>query len=367
MFWPPLVVASSGGRRVSHAGHGAEPPSTARRRRRGRGCRRPAGSPRARPLPRAARAADPFPLGVASGDPLPDSVMLWTRLLRPIGALPARPIAVGWQVAHDERFRRVVRAGRTLARPELGPLGARRRARACGPAASTSTGSGPSARSARSGGPGRRRPPWHDAGSAAVRRSSTARTSRTATGPRTTGLADEDLDVVVHLGDYIYEYDPNSRVPRPPPHHAGRRPASTSCARWTTTGPGTRSTSRDPALQAAHAAFPWIVTWDDHETENNYADAGRRDRRHRRAPADARAVRRAAGRRVPGVLRAHADPGRPAPGQRRTCASSAASTSAGWLRVNVLDTRQYRTDQPGGFPSDFGPAGGRRRPTRPAR
>ena len=63
----------------------------------------------------------PFALGVASGDPLPDSVILWTRLLRPGGAaLPARPIAVGWEVALDERFRRVVRAGRVLAWPWLG-------------------------------------------------------------------------------------------------------------------------------------------------------------------------------------------------------------------------------------------------------
>src|SRR6187549_1143856 len=57
-----------------------------------------------------ASAPDPFPLGVASGDPLPDGVILWTRLLGP--SVPARRVEVDWQVAHDERFRRVVRTGR---------------------------------------------------------------------------------------------------------------------------------------------------------------------------------------------------------------------------------------------------------------
>ncbi|HET9143575.1 alkaline phosphatase D family protein, partial [Actinophytocola sp.] len=66
--------------------------------------------------------ADPFLLGIASGDPLPDAVVLWTRLLRdPLGANPVsrRPVPVGWQVAEDERFRRVVRTGFAVARPEL--------------------------------------------------------------------------------------------------------------------------------------------------------------------------------------------------------------------------------------------------------
>src|SRR5215470_14526529 len=62
--------------------------------------------------------ADPFPLGVASGDPLPSSVILWTRLLRDAGPL-THPVPVGWQVAHDERFRHVARAGIGVARPDL--------------------------------------------------------------------------------------------------------------------------------------------------------------------------------------------------------------------------------------------------------
>src|SRR5215218_4736320 len=64
--------------------------------------------------------AGPFALGVASGDPLPDAVILWTRLLRAAGPLPARPVRVDWQVALDPRFHRVVRSGHTVAVPQLG-------------------------------------------------------------------------------------------------------------------------------------------------------------------------------------------------------------------------------------------------------
>src|SRR3990170_4335903 len=58
---------------------------------------------------------DPFPLGVASGDPLPDAVVIWTRLapepLAPFGGMNLRPMGVQWQVAEDERFRKIVREG----------------------------------------------------------------------------------------------------------------------------------------------------------------------------------------------------------------------------------------------------------------
>ena len=65
--------------------------------------------------PRVTRAGDPFTLGVASGDPAADSVVLWTRLAPdPVaadghGGMPARPVPVAWEVATDERMRRVVR------------------------------------------------------------------------------------------------------------------------------------------------------------------------------------------------------------------------------------------------------------------
>ncbi|MFW6600124.1 alkaline phosphatase D family protein [Propionibacteriaceae bacterium Y2011] len=64
----------------------------------------------------------PFTLGIASGDPLPDGVVIWTRLapepLHPYGDMPRRQVPVQWQVAEDERFDKVVKSGTAIASPE---------------------------------------------------------------------------------------------------------------------------------------------------------------------------------------------------------------------------------------------------------
>ena len=71
-----------------------------------------------------ASLADPFTLGIASGDPTADGVVLWTRLATDpldesgLGGMPTRPVAVRYEVATDERFTRVVRRGAVTARPE---------------------------------------------------------------------------------------------------------------------------------------------------------------------------------------------------------------------------------------------------------
>lgn len=66
-------------------------------------------------------SAYPFTLGVASGDPAPDGFVLWTRLapqpLEPGGGMPAEPVEVGWQVAEDEAMGRVVARGTAVANP----------------------------------------------------------------------------------------------------------------------------------------------------------------------------------------------------------------------------------------------------------
>jgi alkaline phosphatase D len=70
----------------------------------------------------AAPRAYPFSLGVASGAPLPDSVILWTRILaNPLDASSVKPIAlpVRWEVAADEAFRQIVARGSAVAAPEL--------------------------------------------------------------------------------------------------------------------------------------------------------------------------------------------------------------------------------------------------------
>src|SRR3954454_1511370 len=71
----------------------------------------------------APKGKNPFTLGVASGDPLPDGVVLWTRLAPdPLngGGMPDAAVEVNWQIAEDDKFKRVVRRGRTQAVPELG-------------------------------------------------------------------------------------------------------------------------------------------------------------------------------------------------------------------------------------------------------
>jgi alkaline phosphatase D len=71
-------------------------------------------------------------------------------------------------------------------------------------------------------------------------------------------------DVVLFLGDYIYEYPGAPNAVRQPTGgwvtDAGRLPP-----------PATPCTSSEPDLQAMHAACPWLVTWDDHEVQNDYA------------------------------------------------------------------------------------------------
>ena len=125
------------------------------------------------------------------------------------------------------------------------------------------------------------------------------------------GLAKEkDLDLVLCLGDYIYEKGTYTGGPRPTP------PASTAtatCRRSTSTARSTASTRATRTLQDMHAAHPFVMVWDDHEVEDNYAgdedlDNGGDD------PAGP--VRGAAQERLQGLLRGDAadeGEGRPDP------------------------------------------------------
>ncbi|HEV2782412.1 MAG TPA: alkaline phosphatase D family protein [Actinophytocola sp.] len=298
-----------------------------------------------------ADTADPFPLGVASGDPLPDGVVLWTRLLREAGAMPRRVIPVGWQIAEDERFRRVARAGVALARAELAhsvhvdARGLRpgreyfyrfRAGRHLSPVGRTRTA------------PGRHADPERLRIAVA-----SCQDFQNGYWPAYLGMADEDVDLVLHLGDYIYESDPNSRFP----DRVHTTPATPGLGQLRTLDDYRARHAlykSDPALRAAHAAFPWVSTWDDHEVENNYADLIDEidDTGPRRQTPEEFAVQRAAGyqayyEHMP--IRATPRPGSPALRIFRRFDFGRLA------RLNVLDTRQYRTDQPGGFPDDLGP------------
>lgn len=76
-------------------------------------------------------------------------------------------------------------------------------------------------------------------------------------------MAQENLDLVMFLGDYIYEYPRSSRGVRMLP------------GSWVITLDDYRQRyaahKQDTDLQAMHAACPWLVTWDDHEVQNDYA------------------------------------------------------------------------------------------------
>lgn len=212
---------------------------------------------------------DPFTLGVASGDPLPDGVVLWTRLasdplaLDGHGGMPGKNVPVAWQVATDERFRDVVASGAQVARPEaahsvhvelaglrpgadyfyrfragthVSPTGHTRTAPALGSSPQRFAFAFASCQNYPSG--------FYNAYA---------------------NMADDDLDLVAFLGDYIYEGGAQGSLGR------GHLPDTEiwSLADYRVRHAQYRS---DADLQTAHAAFPWAVVFDDHEVENNWAD-----------------------------------------------------------------------------------------------
>jgi alkaline phosphatase D len=224
-------------------------------------------------LPRAAWAqprlpAAPFGLGVASGLAGPGRLVLWTRLLQPDGeALPAAlgDITVRWEWADDADFRAVRRQGTVMApaalahsvHVELDGLPAGRTGHyrfAVGGAGQDWVSPVGHARTLpdRDAPLDRLRLAWAscqrwDHGHFAAWRH----------------VADAQPDLVVFVGDYVYETPSHPRAVRS--HDLG----------WCLTLDDYRRRyalyRSDPQLQAAHAAAPWVMTWDDHELQNDYA------------------------------------------------------------------------------------------------
>lgn len=264
--------------------------------------------------------------------------MLWTRLAPDplafdgLGGMPANVVRVEWEVAEDEQFSRVVRRGAESATPELGH----------------------SVHAEVDGlQPGRRYFYRFRAGG------QISPTGRTRTAPAAGSSPDllnfafgscqnmpagyftayqhmvrEDLDLVVFLGDYVYEGSGQGAIGR------GHLPAAEiySLADYRVRY-GQYKSDRD--LQSAHAAFPWVVTWDDHEVENNYAADIPQN------PADAAMFldRRAAAYQAyyehQPLRRSSLPVGPDMQLYRRLRYGRLAE-------FNVLDGRQYRSDQPCG-------------------
>jgi alkaline phosphatase D len=199
--------------------------------------------------------ASPFTLGVASGDPEAGGVVLWTRLApEPLaadgaGGMPAAVVPVDWEVAEDERFTRIVRRGTEPAMPELGHS-VHVEVEGLRPAAHyfyrfrAGTEISPVGRTRTAPDPRRRT----EALTFALASCQAWAGGRYA-AYRT--MAQEDLDLVVHVGDYTYE---------------GRDTETLGDFRLIHSRYKT-----SPDLQAAHAAFPFVLTFDDHEIENNWA------------------------------------------------------------------------------------------------
>ena len=235
----------------------------------------------------------PFTLGVCSGDPAHDSVVLWTRLaIDPLngGGMPAAPIEVQWQIATDDKLSRVVKSGKAIASPDWAHT-----------VHVEVSGLQPHAwywyqfRAGNELSPVGRTRTFPRAQSDVDRlRFAIASCQHFEAGLYTAyqHMAEEDLDLVMHLGDYIYESP--GRDNRVRKHVGGEL-----MTRGRLPEPLRPVPERSGAAGRA-CAFPFLVVWDDHEVDNNYAGLLSGSRRPRRA------VRAAARRRLQGVLRAHA-------------------------------------------------------------
>ncbi len=206
-----------------------------------------------------------FTLGVASGDPTPTSVILWTRLaLDPTaddgaGGLPDGDVEVAWDLAADAGFTKVLASELVSAQAAHGHS-----------VHVDAQGLEPGARY------------WYRFRVG----DQTSPVGQTATLPDGSpdsfvlavvncqmyeggaygayrNLLDEAVDLVIHLGDYIYEYPGGEGEGRHSLPNRMLRTVGDYRLRYA-------SYKLDPDLQAAHARYPFVATWDDHEVVNNY-------------------------------------------------------------------------------------------------
>ncbi|GII66934.1 phosphodiesterase [Sphaerisporangium krabiense] len=289
--------------------------------------------------------AYPFTLGVASGDPASDGFVIWTRLApsplnaNGLGGMSSSPVTVEWQVSNDQYFTQLARTGSVTAvqasahsvHVEVNGLQPGReywyRFRAEGHISQAGR-----ARTAPA------------VGTSPAMTMLFASCSHYEAGYFTAyrRMAEENPDLILHLGDYIYEGGAGADAVR-------------------THSPSTEITTlanyrvrhalykRDTDLQAAHAAAPWLVVWDDHEVENNYANLVRADS----SPAGDFRARRAAAyqayyEHMP--LRAAQAP------VAENLRLYRRIRWGGLATFHMLDTRQYRDDQACGDGTKLCPA-----------
>jgi alkaline phosphatase D len=213
------------------------------------------------PLSTEKHAGARFRHGVASGDPLHDRVILWTRVTP---ASRFEHVHVHWRVARDARMRRIVDSGHVWTdsgrdftvkvdaaglRPDTTYYYQFSTRGAFSPVGRTKTlpfGGGRSLRFA-------------------VVSCSNYPYGYFNVYRRVAQRA--DLDLVLHLGDYLYEYAngqygdgvPLDRVPEPDREIVSLTDYRQRHATY----------KSDPDLQEAHRQHPFVTVWDDHESTND--------------------------------------------------------------------------------------------------
>jgi alkaline phosphatase D len=290
-------------------------------------------------LARPRFAANPFSLGVASGDPTPDGVVLWTRLAPdPLhgGGMAPHAVEVRWQIAADEGMKRIVKQGIAQAAPEMGhsvhvEAEGLESARTYWYQFETGGVTSPVARTRTA--PARGSHPdelkfafascqnWPAGQYAAYRH-----------------MAEQDLDLILHLGDYIYEGNIPVKNGRGVELPEAVRPEPMTLEQYRLRY---ALYKMDPHLQAAHAIAPFVVTWDDHEVENNYAA----DRDQNGSEPSEFLKRRAAAYQA---YYEHMPLRRPQMPKGADLQLYRRLKYGDLAEFNVLDTRQYRSDQANG-------------------
>jgi alkaline phosphatase D len=215
---------------------------------------------------------NPFSLGVASGAPRADGFVLWTRLApEPMSTDPENPggmsagdVAVGYEIATDDAMANVVRRGEATAEAKFAhsvhlDVSGLQSARPYWYRFKSGDATSPVGRAITLPAPG---------ASLDKMRFGFVSCSNYEHGYFSAyrHLTEEHPDVVLFLGDYIYDtIEEKQPIVR---RHSDGVVASTL--------PTYRNRYAqyrlDPDLQNLHAQVPSLVTWDDHEVENDYAD-----------------------------------------------------------------------------------------------
>ncbi|WP_139981471.1 alkaline phosphatase D family protein [Nocardioides litoris] len=300
----------------------------------------------ATPADAAGAGARFFRHGVASGDPMPDRVVLWTRVTPTAAATPGSgtgPAArVRWEVSTRKDFRRVVRRGQVV-------TGAHRD------------------HTVKLDVTGLKPATWYYY--RFTYRGARSRVGRTRTAPaakaRPTNLrfgvvsctnwqagyfaayrglaARNDLHAVLHLGDYLYEYAPGEYGYGQSDRDIRRHDPAREMVSLEDHRRRHAQYKTDPDLQALHAKYPWVITWDDHEVTNDQWRGGAEN--HQAAEGDYLRRRARAHRAYDEWMPVRMDgTARLGDGDRLF----RRLTFGRLAEISMLDLRTYRTRQPSG-------------------